>query len=111
MGKKPASAEFGARVLQARMLLSARVGRVVSQTEIGEMLGVTGVTIGRWEEGGREPSSLADLERLADVLEVSAAWLAFGAGVPLAGHHEGVKPMPPNHLTRVETQVRRRKSR
>lgn len=89
------------------MLLSSRVGRVVTQTEIGERLGVTGVTIGRWEEGGREPSSLADLERLADALEVSASWLAFGAGSPLAGHHEPPKPMPPGHLTRVESKRKR----
>jgi transcriptional regulator with XRE-family HTH domain len=83
MGRKPlGSAGFGARVLQARMMMSARVGRVVSQTELGETLGVTGVTIGRWEEGGREPSSLGDLERLAEALGVRAAWLAFGDGPP-----------------------------
>jgi transcriptional regulator with XRE-family HTH domain len=107
MGRKSQAEGFGARVLQARMLLSSRVGRVVTQTEIGEKLGVTGVTIGRWEEGGREPSSLADLERLAEALQVSPGWLAFNEGVPLAGYHEPPKPMPPGHLTRVETKRKR----
>jgi DNA-binding XRE family transcriptional regulator len=80
---------FGQRVLRARLemgALSAPV-RQVSQSEVGAALGVTGVTVGRWEAGLKEPD-LDTIARLAQVLKVNRAWLAFGDGpmrdVPVA---------------------------
>lgn len=100
--KRFGAADFGARVLQARMFMSAREGRVVSQTEIGDTLGVTGVTVGRWEEGGREPNSLEQVERLALALGVSPGWLAFGEGAMLSGHHGPAKRLPDSEKKKVE---------
>lgn len=70
---------FGKRLLQARLDLSAKLGRQVTQTEIGKALGVTGVTVGRWESGEKEPS-LETVQRLAKLLRTDPAFLAFGAG-------------------------------
>lgn len=70
---------FGQRVLQARLELGARQTppRQISQAEIGEALGVTGVAVGSWEAGRKEPSR-ETIAKLAAVLGVRAAWLAFG---------------------------------
>lgn len=69
---------FGKRVLQARLNLAAKRGRPVTQQEIADALGVTGVTVGRWEGDRKEPD-LATISQLAQVLEVDPKWLAFGA--------------------------------
>jgi transcriptional regulator with XRE-family HTH domain len=45
-----------------------------TQTELAEQLGVSRMTVYRYEEGGREPS-LAMLRRLAEVLEVDVGEL------------------------------------
>lgn len=76
---------FGERVLQARLALAAHLGRPVTQTEVAEAVGVHQVTLGEWERGKKEPK-LDTIERLAAVLNVSPAWLAFGEGAPLAPH-------------------------
>lgn len=68
---------LGGRILQARLNLSARLGHQVTQQEIADKMKVTGVTVGRWENNVKEPD-LATIDRLAAVLEVSPAWLAFG---------------------------------
>lgn len=69
---------FGGRVHQTRTLLGLTRGRVVTQGDIGKLLGVTGVTVGRWELGRKEPT-LAMIVRLAKVLNVQPCWLAFVA--------------------------------
>ena len=70
---------FGQRVLQARLESGARQKppRSVSQTEIAEAMGVTKMTVSGWESGNREPD-LGTIHKLAFVLGVRAAWLAWG---------------------------------
>lgn len=65
------------RIHRARLRLQAELGREVTTGEVGTALGVTGVTVARWERGEREPD-LATIARLADVLRTSPAHLAFG---------------------------------
>lgn len=72
-----ASTPFGRRLLQARLDRAASLGRPISKAEVGRALGVTGVTVGRWERGEKEPN-LDTVRRLADFLGVSPAHLAFG---------------------------------
>jgi transcriptional regulator with XRE-family HTH domain len=69
---------FGERVLRARLEFGARQKppRSVSQAEVAEAMGTTSVTVGRWEAGRVEPS-LGTIHKLAFVLGVRAAWLAF----------------------------------
>jgi transcriptional regulator with XRE-family HTH domain len=107
MVRKPLSAGFGQRVLQARLLLAVKRGRTVSQVEIGEALDTTGVTVGRWEAGG-EPGSLELIERLAECLEVSPAWLCFGLGeMGFENHNNSVRPLPRGKdVTTGKRQVR-----
>lgn len=81
---------FGERVRRARLELAARLGRVVTQVEVAERMGVTGVTVGRWEAGAKQPD-LETIERLANVLDVTPAWLAFGD----AGEREVDPPSQP----------------
>lgn len=76
------SSGLGRRIFQARKQLEAKCGRVVSQAEIGAALGVTGVAVGSWEGGKKEPD-LATIARLALALDVSPGWLAFGGGEDL----------------------------
>lgn len=73
---------LGGRILRARLALGGRIGRVVTQAEVGKRMGVTGVTVGSWESDAKEPANVETLRRLAEVLEVRAAWLAFGDGEP-----------------------------
>lgn len=68
---------LGRRILQSRLALAAKRGRPVSQMEIARELGVTGVTVSRWEADKKEPD-LATIHRLARFLEVDPGWLAFG---------------------------------
>jgi len=65
------------RLYQARLDLSAREGRRISQAEIAAIVGVHQVTLGEWERGKSEPN-LDTIERLADIYGRSAAYLAFG---------------------------------
>lgn len=83
-------AGFGKRALQARLNLAARQGRTVSQTEIGKLMGVSGVSVGRWESGEKEPD-LETIVALAQVLQCDVAWLAFGID-PDDGYDETPRP-------------------
>lgn len=78
---------FGRRVRQARRELSAREGRDISQKVVGRALGVTYVTVSRWENDLKEPG-LETIRRLAEVLECSPCYLAFGRSDG-DGHGEG----------------------
>ena len=51
--------------------------RSVSQTEIAEAMGVFKTTVSSWEAGKKEPD-LGTIHKLAFVLGVRAAWLAWG---------------------------------
>jgi transcriptional regulator with XRE-family HTH domain len=70
---------FGERVVRARLEfgLRQRPPRSVSQAEIAEAMGVTRMTVSNWE-AGKPPSDLGIITKLAFVLGVRAAWLAFG---------------------------------
>jgi transcriptional regulator with XRE-family HTH domain len=88
-----ASSTFGERVLKARLFKAARLGRPLSQQEVANAMGVTNVTVGRWEADLKEPS-LETIARLAQVLDVEVAWLAFGVGDSRVGessHTEAVR--------------------
>jgi DNA-binding XRE family transcriptional regulator len=88
-------AEFGSRVLRARLEFGARQQppRSVSQSEVGAALGVTGVAVGSWEAGKRQPD-LGTIQKLALVLGVRAGWLAFGEEPMRLG---GAAPSPDPH--------------
>jgi transcriptional regulator with XRE-family HTH domain len=95
-GRLVGTEEFGVRVFQARKALEQRLGRAVPQTEVGKRMGVHGVTVGSWESGAKEPS-LETIARLAVILEVSPAWLAFGIEpmvLPEANHRGRLKAAP-----------------
>lgn len=97
---------FGRRALQARLDLSARRGKTVTQVAIAEEMGVTSATVGRWEAGLKEPN-LETIARLAEVLEVSAGWLAF-AEEPHISYRATLPPPGQNaeNMTGVPKQQR-----
>lgn len=57
-------------------LKELRLKKGLTQTELGEKVGVKQNTFTNWEKGNREPS-FENLIKLADLLEVSLDWL-FG---------------------------------
>ena len=57
-------------------LKELRLKKGLTQTELGEKVGVKQNTFTNWENGKREPS-FENLIKLADLLEVSIDWL-FG---------------------------------
>ena len=57
-------------------LKELRLKKGLTQTELGEKVGVKQNTFTNWENGKREPS-FVNLIKLADLLEVSLDWL-FG---------------------------------
>ena len=57
-------------------LKELRLKKGLTQTELGEKVGVKQNTFTNWEKGKRE-SSFENLIKLADLLEVSLDWL-FG---------------------------------
>ena len=62
---------FGARLKQLRK------SKVMLQNELGEALGVTGVTIGVWERGCNYPG-FWNLVELAEYFDVGFEWLIRG---------------------------------
>lgn len=88
---------FGQRLKQARLQFGTNRLATMGQEELGGLLRVTGVTIGRWEDGIREPRRLAVLEHLAAILGVSPCWLAFGLGKPDHGD-EGYDVSEPTEI-------------
>lgn len=81
---------FGERVLRARLEMGARMRppRQVSQQEVGEAVGSSGQAVGTWEAGKKEPSR-ETIVKLATVLGVRAAWLAFGEEPMRLGENHG----------------------
>ena|SRR5688572_23999774 len=86
---------FGERVLSARLEFGARQRppRPVSQSEVGEALGVSGVAVGSWE-GGRKVPDVGTIQKLALVLGVRAAWLAWGEEPMRLGEAPAPDPLP-----------------
>lgn len=84
---------FGQRLLQARLNHSARLGRMVTQTEVGEKLGITGTSVGRYEKEEKEPT-LEMFARLAKLYGVSPCFLCFGIVVPAEAAPDRATPLP-----------------
>ena len=59
-------------------LRRTRMRRVFDQQELGHRAGVSNVTISRIENGSEGTSRLSTIRKLADALDVSAAWLLYG---------------------------------
>jgi DNA-binding XRE family transcriptional regulator len=80
---------FGQRVLRARLEFGARQKppRSITQTELGEAMGVTGVAVGSWEAGRKQPD-VGTIHKLAFTLGVRAAWLAWGEEPMRAEAHD-----------------------
>ncbi|WP_259169898.1 MULTISPECIES: helix-turn-helix transcriptional regulator [Stenotrophomonas] len=65
----------------AARLRRARVDRGLSQTDLAAALNVNRSTVGHWErEHGFSPS-IAHLQRLSEVMNISLSWLAQGRGI------------------------------
>lgn len=83
-------AGFGKRLRKAHRDYEDRLGRDVSQTEIGVVVGkrlgekkpVSQQSVGRWF-GGTLPE-YPRMEALAEILGVDPGWLAFGTWKPPA---------------------------
>lgn len=76
--------DFGKRITEARLALAPVVGKNVSPSALARAMGVSEVTVGRWERGEKEPG-LERFARLAAVLGVTPEWLVFGAGERSSG--------------------------
>ena len=61
----------GKRIREARQRVK------LSQDKLGEMLGVTGEAVSRWERGIDQPR-MKRLRRIADLLNVTESWLVEG---------------------------------
>lgn len=75
-------AAIGRRLRDARLALSAHHGFPVSQQMIAEALHVANNSIGRFENGIREPDVLM-IVALAQVLKTAPCWLMFGCAHPM----------------------------
>jgi len=73
----PTKGSFAQRLFQARLAYSARKGRQVTQAELAELAGVSTAAWSTWE-AGRSVPPLDTISRLAGLLGVTAAYLAFG---------------------------------
>ena len=63
----------------AERLRTLREAKGLTQTELGEMIGVSKLTIGRWERDEQqieERKSFGIIDRLAEVFEVSISYMA-----------------------------------
>lgn len=63
---------IGERIKEARKAIG------LSQVDLARLVGVTQPAVANWESGVHDPRRLM-LEKIADTLKVSAAWLASGA--------------------------------
>lgn len=67
----------GRRIAQARREMSLHEGRDVQQVDMADAIGVSGAAVSRWESDQKRPRD-EHLERLADFLGVTPAWLRYG---------------------------------
>lgn len=61
----------------------ARVAAGLTQRQLADKLGVTTMSVSRWERGSTKPSA-DDRVKLADALDVERAWMSWGDGQPCA---------------------------
>lgn len=74
----------------AQRLRATRERRGLTQAKMAALMGVTRPMIAQWETNFRHPS-IATLQRLAEILDVSYEWLAFGDDV-LSGSNYKANP-------------------
>lgn len=74
-------------------LRAAREEARISQSELGRRAGMTHTTIQNIEQGRHCPS-VARVEALADALDLSPAWLAFGEGPQKVKRRRARPPSP-----------------
>lgn len=88
---------LGARLLRARLEYGSRLNppRVVTQTDVGREMGVSGVAVGGWESDRNEPG-LEKLRALAAFYGVRVSWLAFGE-LPVREEGGGAVTSNPGH--------------
>jgi transcriptional regulator with XRE-family HTH domain len=82
---------FGERLLLARRRVA------LDQEELGDLVGLTGHTIGRLERGQTKQVRSDVLRRLARVLQVTTDWLVamdVSEEEPLAGESEDLRAIP-----------------
>lgn len=68
---------LGQRIAHARRLLGLREGTDVAVPELAERVGVTAASVYNWEADASEPGR-ANLAKLATVLGVTPAYIAYG---------------------------------
>lgn len=95
------------RLKQARHALTPDRGGYVSLEKLAAEVGVSGVTLGNYESGATEPD-LAMIERLAAVLHVPPAVLAFGEGG--AAVHEPYSPLEAEGKRPADPRARGKKA-
>lgn len=69
----------GGRIAQARRELGVRRQQDVSPADLAKEVGVSAAAVYNWEGDEKAPNEKS-LERLAEVLEVSRAYLRYGEG-------------------------------
>lgn len=77
---------LGRRIVEARLAESYRREREMTQAEIAEALGVTPLTVSRWEAGTKAPE-LSRIPALAAALKCDPGWLTYGP--PALGLYAG----------------------
>jgi hypothetical protein len=104
---------FAERLFKAHSHLEGREGVRISREEIGKRIGKVlrssgpdQSTVASWFNRGIIPAPDLGIV-VAKVYGISPGWLYFNEGVMLHGNHEGVKPMPPEHLERVVSKRRK----
>jgi|MudIll2142460700_1097286.scaffolds.fasta_scaffold568462_1 transcriptional regulator with XRE-family HTH domain len=68
---------LGERIAAARRL------RGLNKTEFAAKMGLSKATISDWESGKIKNLRMEHIFRLADVLQVSARWIALAQGIPM----------------------------
>ncbi len=87
-------------------LAEALAFRKTSRPAFAAAVGVTQSAVGHWLAGRREPP-LNDLREVARVLQVRAAWLAFGEGSMVETERVDTVPPPPARGPRRASGVTR----
>lgn len=95
--------EIGQRIREAREQVKID-GQKMTQAELGQKFGYTSQTVSHWETG-THPPNVADLVNLADILNVSVAWLLLG---PASNSLDAdLFLVPPDDREYAEAQARR----
>lgn len=78
---RPESFELETVTTRGDRIRQAREAKRLSQAKLGDLVGVRSPTVFRWEKSDMRPED-ETLDRLADALGVSAAWILYGIDEP-----------------------------